>query len=52
MKDELAGKRVGLVLTGCNIDTKTLAHALRIDAPVHTPHAIPHFPLASLDYGD
>jgi len=52
MKDELAGKRVGLVLTGCNIDTKTLARALRIDAPVHTPHAVPNFPLASLDYGD
>jgi threonine dehydratase len=52
MQDELAGKRVGLVLTGCNIDTKTLAQALRNDAPVHTPHAVPNFPLASLDYGD
>lgn len=52
MKDELAGKRVGLVLTGSNIDTRTLAQALRIDAPVHTPHAIPNFPMASLDYGD
>ena len=52
MKDELVGKRVGLVLTGSNIDTRTLAQALRIDAPVHTPHAIPNFPMASLDYGD
>ncbi len=52
MKDELAGKRVGLVLTGSNIDTRTLAQALRMDAPVHTPHAIPNFPMASLDYGD
>jgi len=52
MKEELAGKRVGLVLTGSNIDTRTLAQALRIDAPVHTPHAIPNFPMASLNYGD
>jgi len=52
MKDELTGKRVGLVLTGCNIDTRTLARALSIDAPVHTPHAIPNFPMTSLNYGD
>jgi threonine dehydratase len=52
MQDELAGKRVGLVLTGSNIDNNVLAQALRIDSPRHTPHAIPHFPMASLDYGD
>lgn len=52
MRDELAGKRVGLVLTGSNIDNNVLAQALRIDSPRHTPHAIPHFPMASLDYGD
>lgn len=52
MKDALSGKRVGLVLTGGNIDTNTLAQALRVDAPLHTPHAIPNFPLTSLDYGD
>lgn len=52
LKDELAGQRVGLVLTGSNIDNDVLARALRIDSPQHTPHAIPHFPMASLDYGD
>lgn len=52
MRDRLAGKRVGLILTGGNIDNATLRQALRADAPVHTPHAVPHFPLASLDYGD
>jgi hypothetical protein len=39
-------------LTGSNIDNDVLAQALRIDSPRHTPHAIPHFPMASLDYGD
>lgn len=52
MKDELAGQRVGLILSGGNIDRATLQRALRLDAPVHTPHAIPNFPMASLDYGD
>jgi threonine dehydratase len=52
MKAQLAGKRVGLILTGGNIDTASLAAAMRIDAPMHTPHAVPQFPLASLDYGD
>ena len=52
LKDQLTGKRVGLVLTGSNIDNDVLAQALRIDSPRHTPHAIPHFPMASLDYGD
>ncbi len=52
MKDRLAGKRVGLVLTGGNIDNAMLLQALRIDAPVHPPHAVPHFPLSSLDYGN
>lgn len=52
MKDELAGQRVGLILSGGNIDRPTLQRALRLDAPVHTPHAVPNFPMASLDYGD
>lgn len=52
MKDALAGQRVGLVLTGGNIDTDVLAQALKLDSPRHTPHAIPQFPMASLDYGD
>jgi threonine dehydratase len=51
MKEQLAGKRVGLVLTGGNIDNATLLQALKDDAPVHAPHAVPHFPLSSLDYG-
>ena len=52
MKDQLAGKRVGLILTGGNIDSASLQQAMRIDAAMHTPHAVPQFPLASLDYGD
>jgi threonine dehydratase len=51
MKESLAGKRVGMVLTGGNIDSAALMQALRIDSPLHTPHAVPHFPLSSLDYG-
>lgn len=52
LKDRLAGKRVGLVLTGSNIDGQTLMWALRTDSVRHTPHAVPNFPMASLDYGD
>lgn len=52
MKDRLAGKRIGLLLTGGNIDSNSLQQAMRIDAAMHTPHAVPQFPLASLDYGD
>ena len=52
LKDQLAGKRVGLVLTGSNIDTHSLERALRTDSVRHTPQAIPGFPMASLDYGD
>ncbi|MDX1404018.1 MAG: threonine/serine dehydratase [Woeseiaceae bacterium] len=52
LKERLAGKRVGLVLTGSNIDSRTLSWALRTDSVRHTPHAVPNFPMASLDYGD
>jgi threonine dehydratase len=52
MRDQLKGKRVGLILTGSNIDHATLLMALRTDAERHTPHAIPNFPMATLDYGD
>jgi threonine dehydratase len=52
LQEQLAGKRVGLVLTGSNIDRRTLEWALRTDSVRHTPHAIPNFPMASLDYGD
>jgi threonine dehydratase len=52
MRDELAGKRVGLILTGSNIDHRTLMRAMRADAPFAAPPAVPNFPLPSLDYGD
>lgn len=52
MRDELAGKRVGLILTGSNIDNATLMQALRSDSALHAPLAVPNFPLASIDYGD
>jgi uncharacterized protein YgbK (DUF1537 family) len=48
----LNGKTVGLVLTGGNIDSRTLLRALRTDTVRQPPHAIPGFPMASLDYGD
>ena len=51
MKAKLAGKRVGMVLTGGNIDNAALLQALRGDSPVHAPHAVPDFPMSSLDYG-
>ncbi len=52
LQDRLAGKRIGLVLTGSNIDNRSLVLALRTDSVRHTPHAVPNFPMASLDYGD
>jgi threonine dehydratase len=52
MKDELAGLNVGLILTGSNIDNKSLLHALRADTLFEAPLAVPNFPLASIDYGD
>jgi threonine dehydratase len=52
MRDELAGKRVGLILTGSNIDNATLLQALRADTALQAPLAVPNFPLASIDYGD
>jgi threonine dehydratase len=52
LRGELTGKRVGLILTGSNIDSTTLLQALRIDAPLFAPLAVPNFPLASIDYGD
>ena len=51
MKAKLAGKRVGMVLTGGNIDNAALLQALRGDSPLHAPHAVPDFPMSSLDYG-
>lgn len=51
-REQLAGQRVGLILTGSNIDNATLLKALRADSPQHSPMAVPNFPLASIDYGD
>jgi threonine dehydratase len=52
MRPELEGRRVGLILTGSNIDRPALMQALRTDAALHAPLAVPDFPLASIDYGD
>lgn len=52
MRDRLSGLKVGLILTGSNIDNRSLLHALRADAPLDAPLAVPNFPLASIDYGD
>src|SRR5690606_10610634 len=52
MRDQLAGANVGLVLTGSNIDHRTLMKAMNADAVLAAPEAVPTFPLASLDYGD
>lgn len=52
MREQLDGMKVGLILTGSNIDNRTLSHALRGDAPLSAPHAVPNFPLPSIDYGN
>ncbi|MEX2124295.1 MAG: threonine/serine dehydratase [Woeseia sp.] len=52
MRDQLEGQTVGLILTGSNIDRATLMQAMRTDAALHAPLAVPDFPLASIDYGD
>jgi len=51
MRDELVGQRVGLVLTGGNIDAGTLMHALGGGIPRHHPQAMPMFPIGELSYG-
>jgi threonine dehydratase len=51
MRDELAGQRVGLVLTGGNIDSETLVHALGGGVPRHFPQAMPMYPIEELFYG-
>lgn len=52
MREELSGLRVGLILTGSNIDSAALLKALQPNARMHAPLATPDFPLASIDYGD
>lgn len=47
----LRGQRVGVVLTGGNIDAATLLGALAGERPRHQPQAIPYFPIGELSYG-
>lgn len=50
-RDELAGQRIGVVLTGGNIDAEALLGALAGDRPRHQPQAMPYFPIGELSYG-
>ncbi len=51
LAEELRGQRVGVVLTGGNIDTATLRQVLAHEPSRHHPLAMPMFPVDSLDYG-
>ena len=51
MRHELEGQNVGLVLTGGNIDTKTLMHVLGGKRPEHPQRAMNMFPIEELSYG-
>ncbi len=51
MRAELAGQRVGLVLTGGNIEPGMLKHILGGGAPRHHPQAMPYYPITELSYG-
>ncbi|MGB5587130.1 MAG: threonine dehydratase [Gammaproteobacteria bacterium] len=51
LRSELRGKRVGIVLTGGNIETETLLHALSGRQPMHIPQAMPMYPIDDLSYG-
>jgi len=46
-----AGKRVGVVLTGGNIDPARLMSALAGELPQHQSQAMPYFPIGELSYG-
>jgi threonine dehydratase len=46
-----SGHRVGVVLTGGNIDAATLMGALAGERPRHEPMAMPYFPIGELSYG-
>lgn len=49
--EALQGRRVGVVLTGGNIDAATLMGALAGERPRHQPQAMPYFPIGELSYG-
>jgi threonine dehydratase len=44
-------ERIGVVLTGGNIDAATLMRALADERPFHQPKAMPYFPIGELSYG-
>ena len=50
-RESLAGRRVGVVLTGGNISAATLMSALADERPQHEPKAMPYFPIGELSYG-
>ena len=49
--ESFLGQRVGVVLTGGNIDAATLLGALAGERPQHEPQAMPYFPIGELSYG-
>lgn len=49
--ESFAGQRVGVVLTGGNINAATLMGALAGERPRHEPQAMPYFPIGELSYG-
>lgn len=49
--ESFLGQRVGVVLTGGNIDAATLMGALAGERPQHQPQAMPYFPIGELSYG-
>lgn len=51
LADRLSGKRVGVVLSGGNIDIDTLRGVLDEAPPQHHPRAMGIYPMPSLDYG-
>lgn len=50
-REAFAGGRVGVVLSGGNIDAVTLMGALAGQRPQHEPRAMPYFPIGELSYG-
>lgn len=51
LKDRFAGKRIGVVLSGCNIDRETLEQVLAGKPAASHAEAMPMYPISSLDYG-
>lgn len=50
-REAFAGGRVGVVLSGGNIDAAILMAALAGERPQHEPRAMPYFPIGELSYG-